>query len=296
MFTRATCARDPVKSNKMKQYSASLIISFYNRIEYLRIILAALERQTFRDFEVIVADDGSRTEVVAEIEVIKLRSPIDIQHLWHEDLGFRKTIILNKAIVSARSNYLIFIDGDCVPDHRFVEEHFANRSAATVLAGRRANVSRKLAPLLNEENVRTGILEKGFAFKVMLDGLFGKSTHTIKGLYVRNSLLRSFLNRKLTGVLGSNFSIHREDLLAINGFDERYQAPAVGEDTDIEVRLRWNNVRVKMIKNMAVQYHFDHPKLKRSKVNEEIFRQVLKSKEYFTPYGIQKRSDPTTSL
>lgn len=270
----------------MKQYSASLIISFYNRIDYLRIILAALERQTFRDFEVIIADDGSAPNVVEEIQSIQERSPIAIQHQWHEDLGFRKTMILNKAIVAARSEYLIFIDGDCIPHHRFIEEHFHNREEATVLAGRRANVSKKLQHLLTEESVRKGILEKGFAMKVMLDGLFGKSTHTLKGAYFSNFFLRSFLNRKITGVLGSNFSLHRKDILAINGFDERYKAPAVGEDTDIEARLRWNNVKVKMVKNMAVQFHFDHPKLKRSQVNEDIFCEVVRLKQAYTPFGI----------
>lgn len=284
------------KSNKMEQFPVSLIISFYNKIDYLRRILAALERQTFKDFEVIIADDGSTTEVVEAIAEIRRKSPIPIQHVWHEDIGFRKTTILNKAIVSSRGDYLIFIDGDCIPHHRFVEEHYQNREASVVLAGRRANISKKLADLLTEENIRAGIMEKGFVWKVLLDGIFGKSTHTIKGAFVANGHLRRFLNRKVTGVLGSNFSIHKKDMLAINGFDERYKAPAVGEDTDIEARLRWNNVKVRMIKNMAVQFHFDHPKLKRSQVNEDIFKEVLREKKAFTPFGINKTGDHPGSL
>jgi glycosyltransferase involved in cell wall biosynthesis len=280
----------------MEQFPVSLIISFYNKIDYLKRILAALERQSFREFEVIIADDGSTKDVVDAIAEISRKSAIPIQHVWHEDIGFRKTTILNKAIVSSRSEYLIFIDGDCIPHHRFIEEHYLNREPSVVLAGRRANISKKLANLLTEENIRAGIMEKGFVIKVLLDGLFGKSTHSIKGAYVANGFLRRFLNRKVTGVLGSNFSIHKKDMLAINGFDERYKAPAVGEDTDIEARLRWNNVRVKMIKNMAVQFHFDHPKLKRSQVNEDIFKDVLRQKKAFTPFGIDKSGGQAGSL
>ena len=109
---------------------------------------------------------------------------------------------------------------------------------------------------------------------------------------MQNAWLRKVLNRSMTGVLGSNFSIHKDDLLAINGFDERYQAPAVGEDSDIEVRLVWNNVSIRMVKNMAIQFHMHHRKLPRPIENLEIFEMVKKSKQAFTPYGIiQKREN-----
>src|SRR5687768_12164747 len=86
---------DASKNNKMEQYAVSVIISFYNKIEYLKRIFAALERQTFPNFEVIIADDGSTADVVEEIRRIQAGSAIAIQHVWHEDLGFRKTKILN---------------------------------------------------------------------------------------------------------------------------------------------------------------------------------------------------------
>lgn len=275
----------------MTQYRATLIISFYNRIDYLKRIIAALERQSMKDFEVAIADDGSREEVVAEIRELMGTSPIAIQHLWHEDLGFRKTRIFNRAVLASRSDYLIFIDGDCLPHPRFIEEHYRNREAKTVLAGRRVNVSPKFVALLTEENIRNGILERGFERRLLLDGMFGKSTHVVKGVFVQSPTLRRYLNRKETGLLGCNFSIHKSDLLEVNGFDERYEAPAVGEDTDLEVRLKWNGVKLKTVKNMAIQYHFDHPKLPRPQVNFDIFEKVLRDKKAYTSYGIV-RLDP----
>jgi glycosyltransferase involved in cell wall biosynthesis len=271
----------------MKYPAVSLIISFYNRMDYLRMIMATLENQSFKDFEVIIADDGSAPEVVEEIKVLQKSSSLRIQHAWHEDIGFRKTTILNEAIRRSQSEYLIFVDGDCILHPKFIEEHFSNRAKNTILAGRRANISPALRALLSPEKLAEGILTNGFSLRIIWDGIVGKSTHGIKGLYITNRWLRKFLNRKITGVLGSNFSIHTADILAVNGFDERYKSPAIGEDTDLEARLRWHGVVVKMVKNVAVQYHFDHPKLYRASANEEIFREVVSLKQFYTPYGVR---------
>jgi glycosyltransferase involved in cell wall biosynthesis len=255
------------------------------------MILAALERQSFADFEVIIADDGSRAEVVNGIRQIISSSPLSIQHVWHDDKGFRKTKILNEAIRKSRSSYLIFIDGDCIPHRKFVEEHYLNRQPHVLLAGRRVYLSEKLSARLNESKIRNGYLDGRFLIDLMVDGIFGKSSHVIKGFYIKHKGLRTFLNRSMKGVLGSNFSVHKEDMEAINGFDERYEAPAVGEDTDIELRLGWNNVKFSMVKNIAVQYHIYHKKLPRTDKNMDILAQVMKERRPFTPYGLQRAGD-----
>jgi glycosyltransferase involved in cell wall biosynthesis len=276
----------------MKRFALSVVISFYNKIENLRLLLAALERQSFNDFEVIIADDGSETAVVNELGRIMVSSPLSLQHIWHEDLGFRKTRILNEAIRKSRSEYLVFVDGDCIPHWKFVEEHHLNRSPHVLLAGRRAYLSERLSRCLTPEKIRSGYLEKRFMFDLIGDGIFGKSRQVFKGLYIRNRSLRKFLNRSMKGVLGSNFSVYKQDLEAINGFDERYAAPAVGEDSDIELRLGWNRVQFRMVKNIAVQYHIFHKKLDRPGQNLEIFESVKREGRYFTPFGLQQRRDP----
>jgi glycosyltransferase involved in cell wall biosynthesis len=275
----------------MKTFPLSLVVSFYNKIEYLKLIMAALERQSFSDFEVIIADDGSKPEVVNEIRQIIADSRLNIQHLWHEDVGFRKTKILNEAIRKSRSSYLIFIDGDCIPHWKFIEEHYTNREIGVLLAGRRVYLSEKLSARLSAAKIRSGYLERSFLMELLVDGVFGKSSHVIKGFYVTNKKLRVFLNRSMTGVLGSNFSVHKADMEGINGFDERYEAPAVGEDSDIELRLLWNNVKIRMVKNMAVQYHLYHKKLTRTEKNMDIFAVVKKDRRSFTPYGLQRAND-----
>lgn len=263
----------------------SLIISFYNRLDFLKLVLAGLERQTFRSFEIILADDGSNQSVVDKIEEIKKQSPFPFVHLWQEDLGFRKNKILNSAIRSSSSDYLVFIDGDCIPHSRFMYEHFNCRSNHTCLTGRRVNLSEKITSRLTVEKVRNGYLEKYF-FGLLFDGLVGKSIDVEKGIYFKNPLLRKYFNKKKRGLLGCNFSIHKKDLEKINGFDERYEAPSIGEDSDIQFRLELLNARIKSLNNIAVQYHLYHKLQARPQKNLELFAEVKTVAKYYTPFGI----------
>jgi glycosyltransferase involved in cell wall biosynthesis len=114
---------------------ATIIISFYNKIDWLKLVLAGLKRQSNQNFEVIISDDGSKPEVVQEIKRISSSYPFPVRHNWHEDNGWQKNIILNKSVVEAKSEYLIFIDGDCIPHRHFVREHLNHKTHNTILAG-----------------------------------------------------------------------------------------------------------------------------------------------------------------
>jgi hypothetical protein len=96
------------------------------------------------------------------------------------------------------------------------------------------------------------------------------------------------INRKDKHVLGSHFSLFKKDLLAVNGFDERYLAPGAGEDTDLEVRLREWGVKIRSLKHIAIQYHLYHEKLVRDQKNREMLEHTKKSGVSYTPYGIKK--------
>jgi len=100
--------------------------------------------------------------------------------------------------------------------------------------------------------------------------------------------LRSALNKKYRGLLGCNFSLHKKDIIAINGFDERYEAPSIGEDSDVEFRLALNGVRVKSLNHIAVQYHLYHKLQERLQKNLDLFGEVKKSNLTYTPFGLIK--------
>ncbi len=265
---------------------ASVIISFYKKIDYLKLVLAGFKIQSEKNFEIILADDGTPHDLFPEIEKELNNLPMSAIHIWQEDKGFRKNRVLNKAIEAASSDYLIFIDGDCVPHSEFVAEHLKNAEENAVLTGRRVNLSQKFTEKLTPEKIENYFLEKNFCL-LALDGVFGKSTDVEKGIYIKSELLRKFFNKKKRGLLGCNFSLHKQDMLKINGFDERYEAPSIGEDSDVQFRLELAGVKVKSLNNIAIEYHLYHKPLPRPKKNIFLFEKIKLEKKSFTPHGIR---------
>lgn len=242
-----------------------------------------------KSFEVIIADDGSREDVKEKIKNYKKDSGLNIKHVWHEDLGWRKNQILNKAIVKSESDYMIFIDGDCIAHARFIEDHFERREKGRILAGMRVNLSSRLTKKLTYDKVKKGQL---IFIKLLLDSIFGDSRDVEKGLRIGYKPLCNLFNKRPRGVLGCNFSLHKSCLLSVNGFDERYVNPAVGEDTDIERRLVRNGLTIKTLKFAGIQYHLYHKKLERTNYVEsmKILAENDDGNVIYTPYGIEKES------
>src|SRR5262245_44694271 len=105
--------------------TVGVVFTTYNRPHDLVRVLAGYARQTYRRFEVVIADDGSTEETRACIERARQEWQLDIRHVWHEDIGFRKCKILNRAIGETQADYLVFTDGDCIPHPEFIAGHLA---------------------------------------------------------------------------------------------------------------------------------------------------------------------------
>src|SRR5690606_29011838 len=125
---------------------ASLIITTYNWPEALDLVLESLECQSQKPHEVLIADDGSSAETRTLIEKFQASSAVTIKHLWHEDQGFRRTVILNKALAQAEGDYIIQLDGDCLMHRRFVEDHMHFAREGNFLFGSRVNIKRNFLP------------------------------------------------------------------------------------------------------------------------------------------------------
>lgn len=268
-------------------FLASIIISFYNKIDYLKLVLSGFQIQSEKNFEIIIADDGSGDKIVTELESICSNYNFRIKHVWQPDKGFRKNRILNQAILAAESNYLIFVDGDCIPHSKFVEGHLSYKEKNVALTGRRVNLSQRITNILTPEKIIDKFLENNFLLLVR-DGIFGKSFDVEKGLYFNSKILRNYFNSKNRGLLGCNFSLYREDMFSINGFDERYEAPSIGEDSDVQYRLELNGLKIKSVNQIAVQYHLYHKLQERLQKNLQLFEEVKKSKIAFTSFGLKK--------
>lgn len=269
------------------QDEATLIISVYNKVNYLKLVLAGVARQSWKNFEVIIADDGSVDEMKDFIDNYRPSSKFPILHLWQEDSGFRKNKILNEAIKSASTGYFIFIDGDCVPHRYFVEAHLSERDANSVLCGSRVMLSENITNSLTQEKIINGHLEK-LTFNIISDAIKGTATRLEEGIFIKNKHLRRIKNRKKVNILGSNFSIEKKYLEMINGFNEDYVGAGLGEDTDIQFRLSLLNLYFKSVKNYAILYHLYHSKTIESEKNQNILSETKKRNIPFCVNGLKK--------
>ncbi len=239
--------------------SLSIVIAVYNKPEVLRLVLGGYARQSWKDFEIIVADDGSGAAVGETIHEMELLVGRPIRHLWHEDRGWRKNTMLNNAIRNAQTGYMVFTDGDCIPHEHFVRDHAEHRSEGFFLCGRRAEMSARWSRALTEERIGSGAFER-IGLRCWWEGITGAATRIEDGLRFESPYLRNILHRSVRGMLGSNFSVHRDALAAINGFDEKYDGPGCGEDSDVQFRLELNGLRAYSLRHLAIQYHVHHPR------------------------------------
>lgn len=266
----------------------ALIVSIYNKIDALKLVLSSLELQSFKNFEVILSDDGSNEDSVSLINDLIKSHSFPIKHVWHADDGWNKNAILNKSLMSTEAPYIVFADGDCLLHHKFIEEHFLNKIPKTILAGRRVNLSERVSLKLTNKRIAQGYLRRTIVFDSILDSIKSNAKDVEQGFYLNTSFIKKYLNRKEKGVLGSNFSISKDELLKINGFDERFSYPAAGEDSDIEARLRRNGLTVKTIRNQAIQFHLYHKELPRVKERLVFFEENNTNNVTYTPFGINK--------
>lgn len=273
----------------------SLIIAVYNNPRWLRLILDALRMQTEPDFEVLIADDGSGEETRALIESYKQMYPeLRIKHCWHEDKGWRKNIALNNAVRNSEGEYLVFIDGDCIPHPRFVEDHKRLRRKGYVMGGRRVETDVPLNAMI--ESWET--LPKGYFRKSRLKIL--KSIFRQKLGSTLSQLRRTWrfpfiggkpLGVKSQGILGANFGIYKEDLESVNGFDERYLDAGTGEDCDLDVRLENAGIYHLKASHYALMLHRHHKRLFwGSEVNARLFEEAKANRTTYTPYGLKQPS------
>lgn len=265
---------------------ASVIMSTYNAEAWLEKVLIGFSVQTERDFEIIIADDGSGAATKELLDKLRKEISIPIVHVWHEDNGFQKSQILNKAIVASNSDYLIFTDGDCIPRKDFVEVHLNYREQGYFLSGGYFKLPMDISQLISKEDIQQ---QRCFDFDwLKANGLkdsFKNIKFTAKGKLA--ALLNWITPTKATWN-GHNASGWKKDLVAINGFNQEMQYG--GQDRELGERLFNYGLKSKQIRYSAICVHLDH---KRGYVNEETWKKnyairknTVEKKVVRTPVGI----------
>ena len=237
----------------------SLIIAVYKDIEALNLIIEALKKQDYPDLEVIVAEDNNDIKMAEYVSSI---TDLDVKHTTQEDLGIRKARSQNNAIIKSTGEYLIFIDGDCIPYTKFITAHSKLAERGYVLSGRRVNLGPETSKKIRQNIISTSDLEHNYLFK-SINLLRDDSTHTAQGIYFdpdswfyKNTIAKR--KKSNLNILGCNFSCYKSDLIAIDGFDESYGETAVPDDTDLQWRLEASGLELKTCKLAANQFHLHH--------------------------------------
>lgn len=216
----------------------SVILSTYNSPDVLEMVLRSLETQTCRNFEIIVADDGSNDDTRQMIHRFQSESQLIVKQVWHEDEGFRAAAIRNKAVAASREDYLVFLDGDCMVFPDFLAEHVRLREPRRFTTGNRMLLNRELT----EETLNHKLPLHQWTYAQWTTARFrGQTNRLLPLLRLPLGFLRKLRPRKWFGVKTCNLGMWRQDFLDVNGFDERYQGWGY-EDSDLVIRIMNNGV------------------------------------------------------
>lgn len=265
---------------------ASVIIAIYKDVEALHCILLGLTRQTEKEFEVIVTEDNN-DPAVADYIAHHAPKSLNLRHLSQEDIGFRKTRAANQAITNANADYLIFIDGDCIPHSRLIEMHLHHAEPTRFCAARRVYLGPKESKRIRKQPELAATLENRLTFLLRaiplhLDGIRAYE------IGFASTFLHNLAKNRQIGIVGCNFSCYKADMEKINGYNE--DLPGIGgEDDDLEWRFNGLGVFSKNIKFQAVTYHLYHDSRRQdTEVNKAISRQNREKKLYRCLNGITK--------
>jgi glycosyltransferase involved in cell wall biosynthesis len=266
----------------------SVIISTYNAPEWLEKVLWGYECQTYKNFEVVIADDGSGEPTQQLVARMKKESSLDIIHVWHEDRGFQKSQILNKAIEASTTDYLIFSDGDCIPRKDFVEVHINYLQKGYFLSGGYFMLPMDTSKAVTKENI---IKEEAFDVNWLHDHGLPNTYKTMK--LTSRGWKQKFLNAitptKATWN-GHNASGWKKDIVAVNGFNEQMQYG--GQDRELGERMMNLGIKGKQIRYSAVCVHLDHKRGYKTKesiqFNRNIRNETKRLNKTWTEFGIVK--------
>ena len=273
----------------------SVVFTTYESPRWLEKTFWGFLEQRHRHFEIVVADDGSGAATRAVIERYApefAARGVVLRHVWHEDEGFRKCRILNRAILASRHDYLVFTDGDCICRADFLAVHVARAEPGRWLSGSYYKLPMSTSEAISREDVTSGrCFERAW---LRANGLPGGMRSHLK--LVREPRLARALNRltpTACNLKGANASAWRSDLIAAGGFDERMQWG--GLDRELGVRLVNGGIRARHVRYDAICLHLDHARGYRDETmmaaNRALWQRVGREGITRTAHGIDLLAD-----
>jgi glycosyltransferase involved in cell wall biosynthesis len=243
----------------------ALIITTYNRADALAAVLDGCLAQTDANFEVMIADDGSAQETADLVVSYQARAPFTIQHIWHEDAGFRAAAIRNRALAATSADYIVFVDGDCVMPPDFIVSHRNLAESGWFLSGNRLMLTPEFTEKVLHEKLPIHLWKTRDWLRARWCGQIERVLPLIRvpGM----NWLRKRLPERWQGAKTCNLSAWRGDLLRVNGLDESYTGWGL-EDSDLVIRLLRAGIYNKSARFSVPVFHLWHPLNDRSNLEE----------------------------
>jgi len=269
----------------MNTLQISVIVTTYNWPEALDRVLSALSHQDYRNFEVIVADDGSTDATKAVIENHQKKQSYALHHVWQADEGFRAAAIRNKAIIQASGEYIVFLDGDCIPRSHFLSRHAQLSEPRWFVTGNRVLLSQ---PFTDKLILTQQYIEDNNFIQLIQLRIMGKINRITPLIKLPPGNWRYKNREKWEGAITCNLAVWRDDLYKINGFNQQYHGWGY-EDSDLVIRLINSGKHRKEGRYAVGVIHLWHKENDRnlSDININLLKNSIQNKTTITNTGIK---------
>jgi glycosyltransferase involved in cell wall biosynthesis len=211
----------------------TVVLSAFERGDYLRLALLCLGHQARVPDEVVVTDDGSEEDIAAAVAESVKGLPLDrVKYVRQENRGFRLARNRNNGIRGSSGDYLVFWDQDVTATRGYLEVFSGHGQPGQFLVAFPVLLDRAQTALVRPEAVARG----DYA-----DLLTRAQVRSIHRQYVKDTFYY-YAGRLMRGrghrpkVRGGYFGISRHDLERVDGFDENYRGWGA-EDDDLGRRL-----------------------------------------------------------
>jgi glycosyltransferase involved in cell wall biosynthesis len=263
------------RSSAKVPYLVSVIVTTYNREDALAAVLLALSRQSDRDFEVVIADDGSGPATAAVVDGWRSRLGVPLSHVWQADRGFRAAEIRNRAILACRGDYCVFLDGDCIAPADFLATHRRLAETGWFVTGNRVLLSRDVTAAV----LRDGLQPEAWSLSRWIGERLHGGVNRLAGvLRLPLGPLRKLGSQQWRGARSCNLAVWRSDLERVDGFDASFSGWG-REDSDLLIRLLHGGLRRKDGRFATGVIHLWHPEADRAQLaaNDARLDAVLRS-------------------
>ena len=261
-----------------KDFTVALLISTYNWPQALELVLISVLNQTKLPNEIVIADDGSSEETRELINLYKAKFNFPLKHVWHEDKGFRKSLILNNAVKSITSEYIIQIDGDIILHPKFISDHLTVAEKGTFVQASRS--------MINEKKSTEILKTKLTRFNFSSQGLYNRF-NALRVPFISN--IFQYDKSNPYHIKGCNLGYWKADFVKINGYHNGFEGWGA-EDYEFGARLIHAGVKRKKIKLMALCYHIYHKINSRANTdtNDMIYNKTITEKSKHTSNGYEQ--------